>query len=167
MFRDSSTLPNLTDPAVYEPRALNALPNWEIDQWVLKPYEISFEADDKGHPIVPPQLWGAAQKEARKHLRMATSTQPTYGAGFVVLHRSYSGAWLLTGWWAYDNILCSGLSHASDSATTFKPYKGPIRACVHELSVIEFERRAWIETMMTRTPDVQKWSERRLTEDLC
>lgn len=163
-----SSLPAPVDEvAVHTPRPLCALPVWEVDPWLLKPYLISYESNESGKPIVPEPLLAAGRAEATRHIRTAKLTTPTYGLGFVVLHRSMSGTWLLTGWWAYDNILCTGLSNAPADDAPFTIYKGPIRACVHELAVVEHERRTWIDTMMTGHPDPALWAAKRFKEDTC
>lgn len=158
---------NLPEIAIYEPRPLRALPVWKTAQWAIKPYEISYVPGDDGAPAISAQLWAKGRAEVVRSLQAATLTAPTYGAGFVVLHRSLSGTWLLTGWWAYDNILCTVLSNAAGDNAPFVEHKGTIRACVHELAVVEYERKAWIDTMMTDRPDFELWTTRRLNDKAC
>jgi hypothetical protein len=71
--------------------------------------------------------------------------------GFVVLHQGVTENWLLTLWWAYGNVCCHAVSHSRlDAPDQFTRVDSPIMACVWELVVIDFERRAWVDTMLRR-----------------
>jgi hypothetical protein len=75
---------------------------------------------------------------------------PHQNAGFAILHEGEDGRWLLLHWWLEGGILGRKLWRADlgpDAA--FMDADPLLFACVWELGLIEFERRAWMETAMS------------------
>lgn len=70
------------------------------------------------------------------------------GAGFAVLHAGEEGLWLLLHWWLGGGILAHRVWRAAASGAAFAEADRQLVACVWELGVIEFERRAWMATAM-------------------
>jgi len=55
-------------------------------------------------------------------------------------------------------ICCEALSRATrEKPEMFEAYTGPAMACVWELVVIDFERRAWIEHTMKNEGSVEDY----------
>ncbi|TPW28389.1 hypothetical protein [Pararhizobium mangrovi] len=83
-------------------------------------------------------------------------SEPTdhYGAGFAILHRGEEALWLLSSWWRSGGIATEDLWRAdlSSRSSRFHAVEEKVMACVWELGVIDFERRAWIETAMAGRP---------------
>jgi len=87
------------------------------------------------------------------------------GLGFAILHRGEAGNWLLMHWWAHGDICCQRLAHAPHDGPGFRDLSDrPLMACVWELPVIAAERAAWIDTMMTGTPDPDGYVARTIAE---
>jgi hypothetical protein len=71
--------------------------------------------------------------------------------GFTIAHEGRSAAMALVYWWAHENELhrrayAAPLSLASADALQALTDTG--MACVWELEVIDFERRAWLEDVL-------------------
>ncbi|SIO52073.1 hypothetical protein SAMN05444722_3021 [Rhodovulum sp. ES.010] len=138
-------------PAPYAPRRIVRQPDWQVNGARFKLYWI----DVHGAAAPEPEISAMAEAVAREVLPIEMQAE---GAGhdlrFVVLHRGTDGLWLLLDWWAHGDICCQRLFRADPEGGVFLPMLGrPLLACVWELAVIEAERRAWIETMMTPTPN--------------
>ncbi|MFC5991695.1 hypothetical protein [Limoniibacter endophyticus] len=74
-------------------------------------------------------------------------------AGFAVLHHGEEAWWLLLHWWLEGGIATQKLWRADlASGGAFAPADPLLMACVWELSVIDFERRAWMRTAMAGRP---------------
>lgn len=70
-------------------------------------------------------------------------------AGFAILHHGEEARWLLLHWWLQGGISTQKLWRADfGSNSTFIPAEPLLMACVWELSIIDFERRAWMRTAM-------------------
>ena len=87
-------------------------------------------------------------------LRQAGAPKPNFGAGFAVLHRGEEAWWLLMHWWLPGGIASHGLWRADLGMTPpdFSPVPPGPMACVWELGVIDFERRAFMATAMAGAP---------------
>ena len=87
-------------------------------------------------------------------LRQAGAPSPNLGAGFAILHRGEEAWWLLLHWWLPGGIASHGLWHADIGPTPprFSPAAPGLMACVWELGVIDFERRAFMATAMAGAP---------------
>jgi len=82
----------------------------------------------------------------------AFSESAQLGAGFAILHVGEEGVWLLLHLWLPGGIASRHLWRADLGSTAFSPAPDHLMACVWELAVVEFERRAWIETALAGRP---------------
>jgi hypothetical protein len=71
------------------------------------------------------------------------------GAGFVIAHDARTAGLALVYWWANENEV-HGRFFASplDDPAALVPNDGTGLACVWEMEVIDFERRAWLEHVL-------------------
>ncbi|PYE86371.1 hypothetical protein [Phyllobacterium leguminum] len=75
------------------------------------------------------------------------------GAGFAILHQGQEGLWLLLHWWLEGGIATQIIWRSDlDAEPKFLPADPLLTACVWELGIIDFERRAWMETAMSGKP---------------
>jgi len=75
------------------------------------------------------------------------------GAGFAILHEGEEGRWLLLHWWLGGGIATRLLWRADlVPHAAFVEADPLLMACVWELGVIDFERRAWMRTVMSGRP---------------
>ncbi|MBS9721683.1 hypothetical protein JYU29_13420 [Tianweitania sp. BSSL-BM11] len=78
------------------------------------------------------------------------SGMPHLGAGFAILHEGEEGRWLLLHWWQPGGICARKLWRADlHPDAMFEEAAPHLFACVWELALIDFERRAWMETAMS------------------
>jgi hypothetical protein len=69
--------------------------------------------------------------------------------GFTIAHDARSAALGLVYWWAAENELHHRVFAAPpDDPGALEPADGTAMACVWELEVIDFERRAWLEHVL-------------------
>jgi len=146
-------------PARYTPRPVTALGRWDAGDHGLKAYLISLP-----EATVPaPSRLEAARRTAAAAIPPAAAEEgESLKLGFVILHEGELGDWLLCHWWAHGDILCQRLFLGAPGGAAFEPVDHrPLMACVWEMGIIEAERRAWIETMMTGTPAPDAYLARR------
>lgn len=80
----------------------------------------------------------------------AFSEKRQLGAGFAILHVGDEGVWLLLQLWLTGGIASRHLWRADiDTPARFEQAPDHLMACVWELAIIDFERRAWIQTAMS------------------
>jgi hypothetical protein len=105
----------------------------------------------EGSTIVPDVFARATSRiEAAADVIAGTAHQ---GAGFAILHQGEEGCWLLLHWWLGGGILARKLWRADLAPDApFEEADPLLLACVWELGIIEWERRAWIETVMAGEP---------------
>ena len=61
--------------------------------------------------------------------------------------------WLLLHWWLEGGIATQILWQSElNEEVEFEPAQPLLMACVWELGIIDFERRAWMETVMSGQP---------------
>jgi hypothetical protein len=139
----------------YVPRPIRFLELWQPEGWRLKVYGIAY-----GRPAPAP-----ASVEAAK--RLAESVLPAhgaYGVGFVGVHAARTGLYVFVDWWANENELFhrAFLGLSRDELRPAGP--GDNTACVWDLVVIDFERRAWHELVVKRpdSPDIEGYLAQRL-----
>jgi hypothetical protein len=71
--------------------------------------------------------------------------------GFTIAHEGKSAATALVYWWAEENEVHRRAYAAPlplDDASALAPLRDTGMACVWELEVIDFERRAWLEDVL-------------------
>lgn len=75
------------------------------------------------------------------------------GAGFAIVHEGEEGRWLLLHWWLGGGIAARLLWRADRvPGAAFVEADPLLMACVWELGLIDFERRAWMRTVMSGRP---------------
>lgn len=131
------------DVFAYELREVSADPVLEVAGYRIKPYRIAFP-----HPEA---------RRAVEHFDMARllpegiapATDELYhGLGFVVLHQARDGTYLLIGRWYDGNNLMSESFRVGGKPDAPELERLSLFACVWEMAVYQFERHAWVSTMM-------------------
>jgi hypothetical protein len=94
----------------------------------------------------------------------ATEVVPEGAYGFTIAHDALSAGLGIVYWWANENEIHSRVFMApSEAPAELEPADGTGMACVWELEVIDFERRAWLEDVM-KGEDPARYLERTLAE---
>ncbi|MEQ1649189.1 MAG: hypothetical protein ABL898_11430 [Hyphomicrobiaceae bacterium] len=140
----SAAAPREPVEPVYMPRQMSSLGIWDIGGWRFKTYLI--RANTRW-PVSDAMIAAARMKIAA--VRDSLEATAHFNTGFVVLHEGVEGIWLLTHWWTKGGICAELLWHATaDHPATFEEVDQPLMACVWELVPIDFERRAWVDTVL-------------------
>ncbi len=130
---------------------------WQPGAWRLKLYGIAY-----GRAAPRPQMVEAAKRLALEVL----PANPGYGVGFIGAHDARGGCYAFVDWWTDENEL-HHKNFLGPSPDELRP-AGPNDsvACVWDLTVIDFERRAWHDLVVKRVdaPDVEAYLARRLDE---
>lgn len=162
----------ITRTGAYQPRVIRFLRLHEASGWQLKFYGITVSG-------VPPRPELITVGEA-----LAPSVLPNpavhngtddphdidrYGVGFVILHEAVDYAFALFSWWAGENELHQRVySSLPTRLGAMRPHPTPAIGCVWELSVIDFERRAWLEHVLARPkgPDIGAYLSARYEDEV-
>jgi hypothetical protein len=135
----------------YTPRFFRRLDTWRISDWTIKVYGIATEAPDR-KLILDSEIIDAARLFVEANLPRMNNT-PHYSVGFVILHHGSAAKSLLTQWWTNE---CVCLQYVAQSEFAGPPKfahaEQDLMACAYELVLIDFERRAWVSTVMSGKP---------------
>lgn len=144
----------------YEPRKTTFIEKWNVDEWQFKVYYITCRT-----PPLDPIVLCAARSKTQLLLEAIGQGDEGYRSGFVIIHAGVDSVWLFVGWWAYDNILCSALASAPlDDPGKFETYEGAAMACAFELGIVDFERRAWIEFVLSGDRRIEHYMAEKLSD---
>jgi hypothetical protein len=132
----------------YTPRFLGRLDTWRFADWAIKVYGITIEAPDQ-KLVLDQALVEEAHAFVGANLARMNETAH-YSVGFVVLHHGSAGKYLLTQWWTNECVCLQSVAQTRFAGPPkFEPAKPELMACVYELVPIDFERRAWVSTVMS------------------
>jgi hypothetical protein len=105
-----------------------------------------------------------ALTDATRHA--AAGTIPPGATGFTIAHDAASAALAIVYWWANENeIHARYFSAPADDPAALVPVEGTGMACVWELEVIDFERRAWLHDVL-ENGDLASYLDRTLEDAL-
>jgi hypothetical protein len=132
----------------YEPRSISLIAR----DGLLKHYGIAL------HDRAPRPALAAATR------RIAHEVIPDGCLGFTIAHDAATAGLAIVYWWANENELHQRAFAAPlDDPGELEPADGTGMACVWELEVIDFERRAWLEDVL-KGDDAGRYVERALEE---
>jgi len=154
--------PRIGEP--YQPRPIRFLRLEERDGWRLKVYGIATPGRTPRSELVT-----AAVDLASGVLPRPAVTDERYGAGVVIAHDSATYAIALLYWWQSANELHQRVYVAPlDQPRALTKLADPAAGCVWELSVLDFERRAWMEDVLANPtgPDIDRYLARRFSADV-
>ena len=134
----------------YEPRRIAFLGREDR----VKHYGIAL-----GHGEARPALTAATRAAAARAI-------PEGAVGFTIAHDAATAGLAIVYWWANDNELHARYFAAPrDDPAALAEFTDTSMACVWELEVIDFERRAWLRDVL-EDGDVAAYLERALDEAL-
>jgi hypothetical protein len=130
-----------------------------------QPRQIAFAGRDGRLKHYGIGLDGAARPELLAATREAArEVVPDGAVGFTIAHDAAGAGLGLVYWWANDNeIHMRAFASPLDDPGALEPADGTGMACVWELEVIDFERRAWLEDVL-KANDVERYLERTLAD---
>jgi hypothetical protein len=98
--------------------------------------------------------------------RLAATLLPAGAAGFTIAHDAATAALAIVYWWAHENELHARHFWAPlEDPGALVPLQDAGLACVWELEIIDFERRAWLRDVL-EDGDREAYLERALAEAL-
>jgi hypothetical protein len=135
----------------YKPRWIGRLDTWRFSDWAIKVYRISIEAREQKLDIDQGLVKAAHSFVGDNIVRMEETSH--YSVGFVILHHGSIAKSLLTQWWTNECVCLQYVAQSEFAGTPkFEPAKQDLMACAYELVAIDFERRAWVSTVMSGKP---------------
>jgi hypothetical protein len=94
--------------------------------------------------------------------RVAEQAVPGGAYGFTIAHDAATAGLAIAYWWANENEIHKHVFAAPlDDPGALEPADGTGMACVWELEVIDFERRAWLEDVL-KDGDIERYLEHAL-----
>jgi hypothetical protein len=147
----------------YIARPIQFLELWEIESWRMKVYSIA-----SGRRVARPELIAAAWRTARERLALSGNGNH-HGVGFVGIHDGKTANFIFIDWWADENELHHHVYVSPSNAPEALEYQTPsgLAACVWDLSLMAFEREAWVETVLKAgKPDIENYLNRRMNADI-
>ena len=144
----------------YIPRPVAARGTWEHGDWRLKEYTIAYRRD-----AARPELVEAAEAAAADSLPRPAITPTRYGVGFLGIHDGRGGNLVFIDWWENENDLHHRVFLSPETEPGALRPAGPtdLAACVWDLSVIAFEREAWLRHVFAAdVPNLEAYLEDQL-----
>ena len=149
----------------YKERPIRFLELWTSAGWRLKVYGIAYN-----HPTPRPELVEAAKIVAAQRLANVPNSMRHYSVGFVGVHDGRTSNFVFVDWWADENELHHHVYVSPTDEPARLTYSTPsgLVACVWDLRVMEFERQAWLDTVLKQSsnPDFDAYLNIRLDEDI-
>jgi hypothetical protein len=130
-----------------------------------EPRQIAFHARDERLKHYGIGIGGPARSELLDATASAAAEAvPEDALGFTISHDAVSAGLGLVYWWANDNeIHMRAYASPKEDPGALELFDGTGMACVWELEVIDFERRAWLEDVL-KAGDVERYLERTLAD---
>ena len=98
--------------------------------------------------------------------RVAADAIPAGAPGFTIAHDAATAALAIAYWWANENEIHGRFFGSPlDEPTNLTEFEDTGLACVWELEVIDFERRAWLHDVLEDS-DLEAYLGRALEEAL-
>jgi len=149
----------------YQPRPIRFLDLWQLKGWRLKAYGIAYKGERPRRALIE-----AAQKLATEKLDQFSQNKAHYYAGFVGIHDGRGANFVFIDFWADENELHHHVYISPAAAPAALAYVTPtgLIACVWDLSLMSFERQAWVKTVLANPagPDVEQYLTCRMNEDV-
>jgi hypothetical protein len=136
-----------------------------LSEMAYEPRQIAFAGRDNRVKHYGIGIDGPARQELLDATASAAAELvPGDAAGFTIAHDAAGAGLGLVYWWANDNeVHMRAFASPKDDPGALEPADGSGMACVWELEVIDFERRAWLEDVL-KAGDVERYLERTLED---
>ena len=144
----------------YKKRHFKSLTNWKIKDLIIKPYSIS-----KDNKVINKDVMDKALAYTQEIIPTMLKDHDHNSAGYVIVHKGDMGIWLLVHVWGYDDIALSALGFAVSEQHDFVCYDNkPFHACVWDHVVINHERNAWVNHVLTANCSITNYSVDKLED---
>jgi hypothetical protein len=148
----------------YEPRHVRFIRREDANGWRLKLYGIALQGKEPDPAFVE-----ATRELAASVLPQPPAADDRYGVGFATAHDATSLYIALVYWWQSENELHQRIYVSpKEGPIEFTQVENQPAGCVWELAIVDFERRAWIEDVLSPRdgPHLERYLERRVSEDV-
>lgn len=150
--------------AFYQPRPVRFVRRERLGEWRVKIYGIATPGRTPR-----PQLIEATVARAAAVLPLPATAYGRMGVAFAIAHDAATAAIALVYWWQAANELHQRVFVGPiEDPAAMRKLEDPGAGCVWELSVIDFERRAWIEDVLDNPagPDLERYLSRELAAEI-
>jgi hypothetical protein len=150
--------------APYKPRHVRFIRREDVEGWQLKLYGIAVNGQEPR-----PDFVAATRDLAAQVLPQPPAGEDLYGVGFAIAHDARSVGIALIYFWKSENELHQRIYVSpKDDPAAFAPVDNQPAGCVWELEVVDFERRAWLEDVLSNPagPDLEAYLERSFARDV-
>jgi hypothetical protein len=150
--------------APYKPRHVRFIRREDVEGWQLKLYGIAVNGQEPR-----PEFVAATRDLAAQVLPQPPAGEDRYGVGFATAHDARAVGIALVYWWQSENELHQRIYVSpKDEPTAFTQVENQPAGCVWELEVVDFERRAWIEDVLSNPagPNIEAYLERSFSRDV-
>jgi methylmalonyl-CoA/ethylmalonyl-CoA epimerase len=145
----------------YAPRPTIAMGVLNKRGWRLKRYRIHAPGRESGE-----QDWEKGIESIAGLLPQPPRAAGRVGAGFVIEHPGRGMDYLVLCWWDAENELFNRVLTCDPAKPgTWMLATSGTTACVWDLVVVNFERDAWVETMLGAKADVDTYLARTFSAD--
>jgi hypothetical protein len=148
----------------HRPRPIRFEGLHRIGDWRVKLYGIAVPGEQPA-----PELMDAALRTAEAVLPHPAHAPGRYGVGFVVVHQAADYSFVLVDWWYGENEIHQKLFSAEPGhPERLAPHTGDAIGCIWELSVTDFERRAWIRDVLANPsgPEIELYLRREFNAEI-
>ncbi|SDH01011.1 hypothetical protein [Pelagibacterium luteolum] len=133
---------------LYRPRTA-----WFVKRIACGPVEIKLSAISAPDTEIRETDILRAEDAIREESAKLVHSYDHMDAGFAIVHAGEEALWLLLHHWIDGGIATHRLWRKPlETEAPFQPVVSSAMACVWELGVIDFERRAWMSTVMAGKP---------------
>ena len=145
----------------YEDRPVDFGGVWENDGWKFKIYRITHKkntsADEKTLNIAK----DFAKEVIADYTAKYNDAAPSYGFGYIILHKGMDSNFIAVNWWSGENMLVtrSMLAPLNDPYNYFEITESGMNVCVWDMKVHNFERNSWVENILANptAPETAKY----------
>jgi hypothetical protein len=148
----------------YQPRHVRFIRKEDVEGWQLKLYGIAVNGQEPR-----PEFVAATRDLAARVLPQPPAGEDHYGVAFAIAHDARSVGIALIYWWKAENELHQRIYVSpKDDPAAFSQVENQPAGCVWELEVVDFERRAWLEDVLSNPdgPDIEGYLERSVSRDV-
>jgi hypothetical protein len=150
--------------APYKPRHVRFLRREDVEGWQLKLYGIAVNGQEPW-----PDFVAATRDLAAQVLPQPPAAEDRYGVGFAIAHDARAVGIALIYWWKSEKEVHQRIYVSpKDDPAAFTQVENQPAGCVWELEVVDFERRAWLEDVLSNPagPDLDAYLERSFARDV-
>jgi hypothetical protein len=150
--------------APYKPRHVRFIRREDVEGWQLKLYGIAVNGQEPR-----PDFVEATRNLAAQVLPQPPAGKDHYGVGFAIAHDARAVGIALIYFWKSENELHQRIYVSpKDDPAAFTRVENQPAGCVWELEVVDFERRAWLEDVLSNPdgPDIDGYLERSFSRDV-